>query len=86
MNEPAVTNLEVIMHLSILGPTTPLRGRDGELWVDFSPFRRQNLPHRWGICFCPFSESISNYNTCIFVAHLNQLDRATKVKLESALV
>ena len=35
-----------LMHLSISGPTTPppLWDRDGELWVDFSPFRPQNLP------------------------------------------
>ena len=48
-----------VMHLSILGPTTPIQiwGRDGELWVNFSPFRPQNLPHRWGICFWPFNEA-----------------------------
>ena len=52
------------MHLSILGPTRPLRGHDGELWVDFSHFRPQNLTHRWGIWFWLFNESRRN---CIHV-------------------
>ena len=40
-----------LMQLLILGPTTPLRGHDGGIVGGFSPFRQQNLPHRWAFVF-----------------------------------
>ena len=67
-----------------LGPTTPLRGRDG--WI-FHLLDHKTCPIGGEFVFGHLVEAYRIiYIACIFVAHLNQLDQATEVKLESALI
>ena len=73
------------MHLSILGPTTPLRAVTGNCGWIFHLLDHKNCPIGGAFDFGHLH--IKLYARILnFVAHLNQLDRAVKVKLESALI